>query len=83
MGFVTFQKSYSHQCLKWPCGSYPFLAPFWVGRGGSFYLRISQDPDTLELVADMITEINPELHGYHPTLVVVITWFLQLSQMVS
>ena len=57
----------------------PLIAPVWIdllfSDYGLLYYRVSQDPDTLERVKGMITEVNPMLSGYQPTLAVIVTWF--------
>ena len=68
-------------CPKLHCSiiTQPVIAPVWADldfRGmGRIYYRATQDPATLELVTSMITDVNPGLMGYEPTLAVIVTWF--------
>ena len=41
------------------------------------YYRITSDQSTLDKVVSIITENNPNLSGYQPTLAVVVTWMLE------
>ena len=55
----------------------PLIAPLWVEyvtRPGLRVLhRVTEDPETLELVARMISERNSELSDYQPSLAVIVT----------
>ena len=41
------------------------------------YYRNTSDLSTLDKVVSIITENNPNLSGYQPTLAVVVTWMLE------
>ena len=52
----------------------PLIVPLWANfRPLTIGYRVSQDPDTLQQVASMITSLNPDLSDYHPSLAVVMT----------
>ena len=66
------------------------IAPAWTNwtfeDSGTIYYRVAQDQVTLDQVVGMITEVNPELSDYLPTLAVIVTWFearLSTNQSVS
>ena len=55
------------------------IAPLWVdfqfAVSGAIYSRVTYDPDTLNQVVEMITDLNPALSDYQPALAVIVTWF--------
>lgn len=57
----------------------PVIAPLWADfdftRTGLVYYRTVEDPPTLQLVASMISSVNPDLLSYQPTWAIVTTWF--------
>ena len=57
----------------------PMIAALWANfmfdMTGAVYYRVSNDPDTLNQVVSMITDLNPKLTGYSPTMAVIVTWF--------
>jgi hypothetical protein len=57
----------------------PLVAPLWrdfdFSASGSIYYRQANDSETLNRVRRMITDVNPGLNAYQPTLAVVVTWF--------
>ena len=57
----------------------PMIAPLWVDfqfdTSGAVYSRVTYNPDTLNRVVKMITNLNPALSEYQPALAVIITWF--------
>ena len=52
----------------------PQLIDFDFRTKGLIYYRISQEPHILDQATDMITNVNPGLNDYQPTLVVIVTW---------
>ena len=73
-----------------PCTFVPVIAPAWADwtfkDNGTIYYRVAQDQVTLNQVVGMITDVNPELSDYLPTLAVIVTWFearLFIDQSVS
>ena len=75
VGLLSFE-GIVHNSIS--CGtSHPFIAPFWAyfvwGRGHTYY-RTVNDSASLEQVMKMITNVNPELSQYQPTLAIVVTW---------
>jgi hypothetical protein len=57
----------------------PLIAPLWsdfdFSTSGFIYYRQANDSETLNRVQRMITDVNPGLSAYQPTLAVVVTWF--------
>ena len=57
----------------------PVIAPVWADLNftseGLLYSRSSQDAGILDRVGGMISDVNPALSDYKPTLAVVVTWF--------
>ena len=55
------------------------IAPLWVDLQfitlGAIYSRVTYDPDTLNQVVRMLTDLNPALSDYQPELAVIVTWF--------
>ena len=55
------------------------IAPLWadlqVYASGAVYSRVSYDPGTLNQVVRMLTDLNPALSDYQPSLAVIATWF--------
>lgn len=55
------------------------MAPAWTDwtflHTGSLYYRATEDRATLDQVVEMITDVNPGLGDYQPTLAVIVTWF--------
>lgn len=78
---MTFQGSYNPwQAVPFPHDfGIPMIAPLWADLtfvlSGSVYSKATDDPATLEQVVHIITDLNPGLSDYQPTLVVVVTWF--------
>lgn len=60
--------------------SVPHIAPNWkifspkTGSDPMLYGRVSQDPVILEKVEGMVTDQNPELSDFEPSLAVIVTW---------
>ena len=57
----------------------PMIAPLWVDfqfvTSGATYYRVTYEPDTLNKVVEVITDLNPALSDYQPALAVIVTWF--------
>jgi 5'-3' exonuclease len=52
----------------------PIIAPLWTDfRSANTMYRVTDDPDTLQLVREMISSRNPNLRNYQPSLAVVVT----------
>jgi hypothetical protein len=60
-------------------GPLPFIAPLWGSFDffppASVYYRQANDSETLNVIRRMITDVNPGLSDYWPTLAVIATWF--------
>ena len=60
------------------------IATLWAGfmfdMTGAVYSRVTNDPDTLSQVVSMMTDLNPKLSSYSPTMAVVVTWFRSQHQ---
>lgn len=81
-GVVSFREpftSYMPETLPRISMFLPLLAVLWTdfdfSASGSVYHRQADDPETLSQVRTMITDVNPGLSDYQPTLAVLITWF--------
>ena len=77
---MSFEDEYDdYNLCHFPCVITPVIAPVWADLDfrfeGLIYYRSSQDPDILDRVGGMITDVNPRLSDYTPTLAVVVTWF--------
>ena len=52
----------------------PLIVPMWANfRPLTINYRVTQDPETLQQVASMITGRNPDLSDYQPSIAVVVT----------
>lgn len=79
-GLLSFEGPFeTFRVCTFPCTVEPVIAPQWTDldfrTSGFIYYRISQEPYILDQVTDMITDVNPGLSDYQPTLVVIVTWF--------
>ena len=81
-GLLSFDEAVrDHTPCDLPCTRVPVIAPAWTDwtfledSTGTIYYRVAQDQVTLDEVVEMITEVNPELSDYLPTLAVIVTWF--------
>ena len=79
-GYVTFSGLYNDNlACPLPCADVPIIAPLWIDLDfqsfGVLYYRESQDPEILERVKTTVTQTNPTLSSYQPTLAVIVTWF--------
>ena len=80
-GLLSFQSAFdSYTPCTFPCTSIPIIAPLWtdlnINITGYVLHRTADDAATLEQVAEMISDINPKLDGFTPTLAVIITWLV-------
>lgn len=63
----------------------PYIASNWSFSSTEsesypmLYGRVTQEPIILERVREMITDQNPELGSFHPSLAVVFTWHNNVS----
>ena len=57
----------------------PMIAPLWadleVYSSGAVFSRVSSEPDTLNQVVKILTNLNPALSSYQPAQAVIVTWF--------
>lgn len=57
----------------------PIITPGWTEWDfraiGSVYYRTTQDQAIIDQARGMITDVNPGLSDYQPTLAVIVTWF--------
>jgi hypothetical protein len=53
----------------------PIFAPLWKDfEAGSVFYRWTNDSETLDRVREMITDVNPGLSSYQPTVTIIVTW---------
>lgn len=81
-GLISFQQDYNnYDPSPFPLSDefVPIIAPLWADfnftDSGAVYSRVTSDSDTLDQVVEMITNLNPSLSDYQPSLAVVVTWF--------
>ena len=79
-GLLSFDGAFSdYMPCDLPCTPVPVIAPAWTDwtfeDSGTIYYGVAQDQVTLNQVVGMITDVNPELSDYQPTLAVIVTWF--------
>ena len=77
---MSFRRPYDeNNACALPCADVPLIAPIWIDLDfenfGLLHYRVSQDPTTMERVKSLVTEVNPALSSYQPTLAVIVTWF--------
>ena len=69
----------SYSPCDFPCTPVPVVTPGWTDwtfkQTGYIYYRATKDQDTLDRVVEMVTDVNPGLSAYWPTLAVIVTWF--------
>lgn len=79
-GLVSFEDAHdTYTPCDLPCTPVPVITPAWtdwtIEDTGSLFYRVTQEQATLDLVKEMITDVNPGLSDYQPTLAVIVTWF--------
>lgn len=79
-GLLSFTSSFMGELMvAFPFSGSALIAPLWTNftfaTSGTIYYRVTEDTATLALVADMITDMNPDLADYEPSLAIVVTWF--------
>ncbi len=73
-GLLSFKRGFSGSNIH--LSSTPLIVPLWVEsvKGGSLYIKIVNDPSTLEIVKAKIIMQDSELDTYQPILAVIISW---------
>ena len=83
-GFISLGQPYTEHLTHIPRAfpinePVPVIAPLWVDleliTSGAIYSRVTHNPDTLNQVVEMVTDLNPALSDYHPTQALIVTWF--------
>ena len=72
-GSISFQQ---HSQVKNSSSEIPLIAMQWPvdPPGTTLFARVAEDSATLELVREILTEQNPAMSDFLPSLAVVMTW---------
>ena len=80
-GLLSFRTPFDNfrLCGSLPCAATILIAPIWTDldfrTAGFTFFRATQDPATLDSIANAIANVNPLLSDYRPRQAIVFTWF--------